>query len=313
MRALILAAGLGTRLYPLTLARAKAAAPVDGEPLVRRTARWLAGQGFRDLVINLHHRPETITAVLGDGGDLGVRIRYSWESPVLGSAGGPRHALPLLLDRSAERTCVVVNGDTLTSGDLAAMIDHHRRAGALVTMALIPNPRPDKYGGVLLDAHGSVTGFTRRGSPDASFHFIGPQVIEADAFMELEEGVPAESVLDLYPRLMRARHGAVAGFVSDAAYSDIGTPADLLATSLALAAADGRRDRPRWGRGVRVEPSAREVRSLLWDGVRVDAGASVTGCIVADNVVIPAGATYADCAIVCAAGALVATPLSGVA
>src|SRR4051812_1453190 len=209
MRALILAAGLGTRLHPLTLSRAKAAAAVDGEPLVRRTVRSLASHGFRDLVVNLHHKPETITAALGDGADLGTRIRYSWESPVLGSAGGPRHALPLLLDASAERTCLVVNGDTLTTVDLTGMIDQHRRSGALVTMALIPNPRPDKYGGVLLDAHHAVTGFTRRGNADTSFHFIGPQVIEADAFMPLEDGVPAESVLGLYPRLMEARRGAV--------------------------------------------------------------------------------------------------------
>src|SRR5207253_9554617 len=97
MRALVLAAGLGTRLQPLTLARAKAAAPVDGEPLIRRTIRELVAQGVTDLVVNLHHHPESIAAALGDGADLGARIRYSWESPVLGSAGGPRHALPLLL------------------------------------------------------------------------------------------------------------------------------------------------------------------------------------------------------------------------
>ena len=164
--ALVLAAGLGTRLQPLTLARAKAAAPVDGEPLARRTIRWLVGHGVRDLVLNLHHRPESIAAVVGDGSDLGARVRYSWESPILGSAGGPRHALPLLMDS----TFVLVNGDTITNVDLPAMIAQHRRTGALVTMALIPNPRPDKYGGVLLDEGGAVTAFTARraaGGPPA--------------------------------------------------------------------------------------------------------------------------------------------------
>ena len=69
--------------------------PVAGEPLVRRIIRWLAGQGVTDLVLNLHHLPHTLTAVVGDGRDLGVRVRYSWEQPVvLGSAGGPRQALP---------------------------------------------------------------------------------------------------------------------------------------------------------------------------------------------------------------------------
>lgn len=305
MRALVLAAGLGTRLQPLTHARAKAAAAVDGEPLVRRTIRWLVGHGVRDLVVNLHHKPETITAVVGDGSDLQARVRYSWESTVLGSAGGPRHALPLLMDaaspesgRGEGTTCVIVNGDTLTNVDLPAMIAQHRRSGAQVTMALIPNPRPDKYGGVLLDNDQCVTGFTRRGSADRSFHFVGPQVVEADAFLSLADNVLSESVLGLYPRLMAARRGSVRGFVSAATFQDIGTPADLLQTSLDLAAADGRPARPRWGRGVRVAPGATVTRSVLWDDVTVGDGAVLDECVVADGVSVPAGASYRRCAIV---------------
>ena len=305
MRALVLAAGLGTRLHPLTLARAKAAAPVDGEPLARRTIRWLVSQEIDDLVLNLHHRPESITAVVGDGTDLGARVRYSWESPVLGSAGGPRHALPLLLDGVLEgagtRTFVLVNGDTLTDVDLHAMIDQHRRTGALVTMALIRNPRPDKYGSVLLDQHDIVTGFTRRGAVPPGidgFHFIGPQIVEADVFEPLPDGVPSESVLEVYPKLMAADRGSVRGFVGTWSFQDIGTPADLLQTSLALAAADGRMDRPRWGRRVRVADSARVTRSVLWDGVTVGDGATLDECVVADEVEIPAGAAYARSAIV---------------
>ncbi|HET7694703.1 MAG TPA: NDP-sugar synthase [Vicinamibacterales bacterium] len=316
MRALVLAAGLGTRLQPLTLVRAKAAAPVDGEPLVCRTIRWLVSHGITDLVVNLHHKPETIAAAVGDGSDLGARVRYSWESPVLGSAGGPRHALPLLLDdggsptpRTGERgTCVLVNGDTLTTVDLPAMIDQHRRSGADVTMALIPNPRPDKYGGVVVDERGAVTGFTRRGG--GGLHFVGPQVIEAGAFLPLEDGVPSETVLDLYPKLIAARRGSVMGFVSDATFHDIGTPADLLETSLALAAADGRVDRPRWGRGVRVAASARVSRSVLWDNVTVEDGAAVDECVVADNVTIAAGARYHRSAIVRTGDTLVVQPLA---
>src|SRR6266849_8029643 len=134
--ALVLAAGLGTRLRPLTRARAKAAAPVDGEPLARRAIRWLVGHGVRDLVVNLHHKPESIAAAVGDGSDLGARVRYSWESPVLGSAGGPRHALPLILDAPSPHsgfggTFLIVNGDTLTDVDLPRMIEQHRRTGAL--------------------------------------------------------------------------------------------------------------------------------------------------------------------------------------
>jgi NDP-sugar pyrophosphorylase family protein len=320
--ALVLTAGLGTRLQPLTLSRAKAAAPVDGEPLARRTIRWLVSHGIRDLVLNLHHKPESITASVGDGSDLGARVRYSWESPVLGSAGGPRHALPLLLDPSGwsrrsgdaaktERTFVLVNGDTLTNVDLPAMMRRHLERGALVSMALIPNPRPDKYGGVLLDDRGAVTAFTRPGAPNppapsgvaGSYHFIGPQVVDAAVFADLPDGVPAESVLEVYPRLMRDRPGSVVGFVGSWQFRDIGTPADLLATSLALAAADGRPDRPRWGRGVAVDPSARVTRSVLWDAV------SVGPRVVADGVVIPPGAQYAHSAIVAGPTGLIVAPL----
>ncbi len=319
LRGLVLAAGFGTRLQPLTHARAKAAAPVDGEPLARRAIRWLVGHGVRDLVVNLHHKPESIAAAVGDGSDLGARVRYSWESPVLGSAGGPRHALPLIGDR----TFLIVNGDTLTDVDLPRMIEHHRRSGALVTMALIPNPRPDKYGGVLLDADGVVTGFTPRRAAakppalserqrvEGSFHFIGPQVVEADAFLPLDDGVPAETVMGIYPALMANRPGSVRGFVSDAAFQDIGTPADLLQTSLDLAAADGRPDRPRWGRNPRVAASARVTRSVLWDDVTVAAGASLTECVVADGVHIPENAVYARCAIVQRLGELEIAKLDG--
>ncbi|MGH9371607.1 MAG: nucleotidyltransferase family protein, partial [Vicinamibacterales bacterium] len=164
MRALILAAGLGTRLRPLTDVRAKAAVPVNGEPLVRRVISWLVSQRLDDLVVNLHHCPASISAVVGDGQDLGARVRYSWENPVLGSAGGPRHALPLLVDRRgrrrgprAESAFVIVNGDTLTDVRIAEMIEAHTKSGALVTMALIRNPRPDRYGGVLV-SHDRVCG-----------------------------------------------------------------------------------------------------------------------------------------------------------
>lgn len=309
-RGLVLTAGLGTRLRPLTRARAKAAAPVDGVALVRRVIRWLVDQGVADLVLNLHHKPESITRVVGDGSDLGCRVRYSWESPILGSAGGPRHALPLLLDpvppsrdQMARRTFVLVNGDTLTTVDLRAMAAQHHASGALVTMAVIPNPRPEKYGGVLVDAAGAVTGFSRRrpaGSPPPDgrdLHFIGPQIVDAEAFAGLEDGVPAESVLALYPELIAARRGAVMAFVCDAAFQDIGTPADLLTTSCAFAAAEGRPGCPKPGASVRVAPSAQVTRSALWDDVVVEDGATLTDCIVADGVRIPAGATFTRTAI----------------
>src|SRR5690242_5984663 len=118
--ALILTAGLGTRLRPLTGVRAKPAMPVAGVPMIARIIRWLAASGVTDVVMNLHHLPQTITALIGDGSGLGVRARYSWEHPeVLGSAGGPRQALDII----GTDTFLVVNGDTLTDLDIDALSD----------------------------------------------------------------------------------------------------------------------------------------------------------------------------------------------
>jgi NDP-sugar pyrophosphorylase family protein len=297
--ALLLTAGLGTRLRPLTYVRAKPAVPVNGDALVRRILIWLTGHGVRDVVLNLHHRPESVAAVVGDGSDLGVRARYSWEQPVLGSAGGPRHALPLLTERGREQF-LVVNGDTLCSVDLGAMLRAHAVSGAQVTMALIPNPRPDKYGGVRLSDGGYVTGFTRAGAPGESFHFVGVQVAETRAFAVLDDGMPAESVNMLYPRLLAEDARSVAGFVSGASFSDIGTPRDYLETSLGLAAIEGARLTE--GRRISVSPSADVIRTALWDDVSVGPDARLTDCIVCDGVSVPAGARYARSAIVRAEG-----------
>src|SRR5262245_11793836 len=95
--ALVLTAGLGTRLRPLTDVRAKPAVPVAGVPIVTRILRWLAGQHVTEIALNLHHLPQTLSARVGDGSDLGLHVRYSWEQPeALGSAGGPRRALPIM-------------------------------------------------------------------------------------------------------------------------------------------------------------------------------------------------------------------------
>jgi mannose-1-phosphate guanylyltransferase len=291
---LVLTAGLGTRLRPLTYVRAKAAVPVNGRSRAERAARWLASHGFTNQVFNLHHHPASVAACLGDGVDLGIRIRYSWEQPVLGSAGGPRHALPLLTDGGYSRM-LLVNGDTLTNVDLDGLLRRHEASGARVTMALIPNPAPTRYGGVSVDANGVVTGFPPRGQVMDSFHFIGVQVAEADVFAGLDDGVPSESVGALYPAMMREAPGSVAAYVSEASFQDIGTPADLLATSIALASAEGDH---LVSPASRVSSSAILERTAVWDDVVIGDGAHLVDCIVADGCRVPKGMTLTGCAVV---------------
>jgi NDP-sugar pyrophosphorylase family protein len=287
--ALVLTAGLATRLRPLSLVRAKAAMPVAGDALVRRILRQLQATGVRDIVLNLHHLPHTITREVGDGSDLGLRVRYSWEMPVLGSAGGPRQALPLLGDP----TFLIVNGDTLTDVDIVALIDEHRRRRALVTMAVVPNVEADKYGSVLVDDSGIVTGFAGRGTGApralAPFHFVGVQVAEADAFASVPPGAVAESFSGIYRDLIRNRPGAVCAYTTDAAFLDIGTPEDYLQTALQLAA---RNDDALRGTRTHVDATAHVEDSILWDDVTVEAGASLRRCVVTDEARVPAGTSW---------------------
>jgi mannose-1-phosphate guanylyltransferase len=286
--ALVLAAGLGTRLQPLTYVRAKPAIPVAGEPLIRRIVAWLAGQGVTELVLNLHHLPETVAAVTGDGSDLGARVRYSWEQPVvLGSAGGPRRALSIL----GSKAFFLVNGDTLTDVDLQAMAAAHDASGALVTMALVPNREPHKYGGVLSSADGAVTGFAPRGDGAAgSFHFVGVQVANAEAFSALPDGQPLNSTGDTYNRLLASRPGSIRAYPCNAAFQDIGTTSDYWTTSFACLGS--RAPEEAYGRRAHIGTGARITRSILWDDIEVGADSVIEECIVTDKVRVPAGSTY---------------------
>lgn len=289
--ALVLTAGLATRLRPLSLVRAKAALPVGREPLVRRILRQLADASVADVVLNLHHLPESIARVVGDGADLGLRVRYSWENPVLGSAGGPRRALPLLARTGSglSSTFLILNGDTLTNVDIGSVVEAHRQSGASVTMAVIPNTEPGKYGGALVDAGGAITGFVRRGSTQPSYHVIGVQVAEAAAFADVPENVPFETVLALYPSLIAAKPGAVRAHVSDAEFFDIGTATDYLATALLLAERYGE---PTTGARPAIHPTARIERSILWDDIAVEEGVMLKDCVVADGVRVPADTSW---------------------
>ena len=285
--ALVLTAGHATRLRSLSRIRAKAALPVAGEPLIRRILTWLAGAGVTEVVLNLHHLPHTLTRVVGDGSDLGLRARYSWEVPILGSAGGPRRALPLL---EASRF-LITNGDVLTNADIAQAVAHHDRAGALVTMVLVPNTTPERYGGVLLGSGGEVTGFSPRGASYASFHFTGVQIVEAEAFVTVPDGKACESTRELYPALLAAQPGSVQGYVCGCAWHDIGTPGDYLATALALST---RGDGPLVGDDSVIDSTANVDGSVVWDDVRIGAGASLRHCIVTDGVRVPAGTSWHD-------------------
>ena len=158
MKAMVLAAGLGLRMRPLTLLRAKPVLPVLNRPLLDWTMARLARAGVRDVVVNLHHLPETVTAVLGSGRRFGLRIRYSREQTILGTGGGPRAVRELFGDEPL----LLVNGDVLFDLDLRRLLAVHRASGARATLALRPNPVPYAYSPVVSDRKGRILSIAGR-------------------------------------------------------------------------------------------------------------------------------------------------------
>jgi NDP-sugar pyrophosphorylase family protein len=283
--------------------RAKAAVPLAGEPLVRRIIRYASAQGIRDFVLNLHYLPETITAQVGDGRDLGVRVRYSFESPVLGSAGGPRKALSLLPDDDF----FIINGDTLTNVDLQAVAANHRETGALVTIAVIPNRFPDRYSGLVVDSTGRFHSVVAKGSRVRSYHVVGVQMAHPTAFARLPLNEPAESIGRLYQDLVKENPGHVRAFLCETEFLDVGTPADYLDACLAIGKQEG--DIPQIGRRSIIDRTARLIDCVVWDDVTIGAGAVLERCVVADGAQILSGARFRNCAIIQSEGKTVVSDI----
>ncbi|MEZ5283378.1 MAG: NDP-sugar synthase [Vicinamibacterales bacterium] len=290
--ALLLAAGYGTRLRPLSDVRAKAALPVAGRPLIVHLLERLRDAGLSDIVINLHHRAETVAAAAGDGAAWGLRVRYSWEPRPLGSGGGPARALPLL---AADRF-FIVNGDTVSGVDYAALARAHEESGAEATLAAAPADLA-RYNALLADASGSVVGVAARGTrpedlPQGAqpWHFVGVQAVNASAFAGVDPSSESDTIRGIYPALLATRPGAVRIARATSGFADIGTPGDYYDTTRRLCAEAGRPlDR---GAGCIVADSAVVEETILWDRVRVGAGARLLRCIVADDVEVPPGARH---------------------
>jgi NDP-sugar pyrophosphorylase family protein len=228
-RALILAAGEGSRLRPLTLDRPKPMVPIAGRPLLEHTVGWLRRYGVREIAINLNYHPAAIVDHFGDGVRFGVSIRYSYEDPVLGTAGAVRK----LADFLGQGTFLVVYGDVLTDLDLAALLAFHRAQVARdpctgATLSLYHVPNPTEVGLVGLDGDGRITRFAEKPRPadvftdlaNAGVLVVEPQVIDhipPDTFYDFGR--------DLFPRLLEAGVGLYGWVIPAGTYLlDIGTP-----------------------------------------------------------------------------------------
>ena len=220
MKTMILAAGFGTRLFPLTIDRTKPAIPFLGKPLVGYVAEYLAGYGFRDIVVNLHHQPDSVIQALGDGSRFGVRIDYTIEQPnILGTAGALDNARHLL----DGGTFLIVNGKIITDIDIAAAAKTHKRSGALATMVLKPNVKRERFTIVNTEG-GYISGFAGMAQPlteeeirdteheiATPLMFTGILFVEPRIFDYIPRGVFSDTVSDVYKPAM-ARGEKIATF-----------------------------------------------------------------------------------------------------
>lgn len=222
MRAMILAAGLGTRLRPLTNTIPKPLLPVGGTPLIVWNLLLLRRYGICDVMINLHHLGHLIEQALGNGAKFGMRISYSHEPTVLGTGGGLKQAEEFF---QAE-PFLVVNGDTVCELDLSDLCRFHGQHHGLATMVVREDPDVERWGALELDGGGQVVRINGRGRPVdgpvskrmfAGLHVVHPRLLRA---------VPPgreSSIIDAYVYEI-GRGESVFGYTLHGYWSDVGTP-----------------------------------------------------------------------------------------
>jgi len=233
VRAMILAAGYGTRLQAIGQRRPKPMLPVCGTPLVRWSVRWLVHHGVRDIAVNLHHLGEQIEAELGDGTALGARIRYSPEhGQILGTGGGLRQARPLLDSflgaGGDDAPIVVVNGKILIDLDLHAVLAAHRAHGGEATMVLRPDPAGEWGRPLRLDADGRLVELVGERSPLAREPLGGPMMFTGVHVLQprLLDRIPLEGEQCVVRTAYRAAaaEGRAFGVVTDGYWWEHSTP-----------------------------------------------------------------------------------------
>lgn len=286
---MIVAAGLGTRLQPLTDWLPKPAVPVRGLPLIAHPLALLARHGVSEVVINTHHLPERLEAAARDHCPPGLELRFSHETELLDTGGGIRRVAGFLAESDP---CLILGGDMLLDTDLGALVREHRAAERGVTLLLREDPRSDRFGSVGVDAEGVVCRIGSR------HHFCDADHIEARSGIYVWANVVSARTLTslpdrevfshfdgwLAPRLAAGARDVFGAF-QPCMWEPVGTLSEYLTANFEAHApsyldADAKARK----RGVRLEPGcvlgagatlgpgARLERVVVWDGERVPAG-----------------------------------------
>lgn len=297
MKAMILAAGYGERLWPLTADRTKPALPVLGKPLVGYVAEYLARHGIRNVLVNLHHRPDSVRVALGDGSQFGVNLQYVHEPVILGTSGALDNARELL----EGDTFVVVNGKIITEIDLQRALETHRRTNALATLVLKRNAARERFS-IVETRDGLVTRFggmpaplANRSDDDTPLMFTGIQIMEPRIFDYIPHGVFSHSTVEVYPQAIE-KGERIAAHVGEGHWYELSTLPRYLDISLALLRQTGRDVYA--GESSSIDERAQVRDSVLWNRVAIDKGAQIERAIIGDGVSIPADAHIRNAAVV---------------
>src|SRR5437763_10304373 len=201
MRAMSLAAGVGSRLDPLTRNLPKPLVPIVNRPVMEHIVELLRKHGFNEIMVNVHYLGDQIEDYFGDGSRLGVKIHWSREDQLWGDAGSVKRVEDFFKDD----TFIVVGGDDLADMDLTRLVKTHREKGALSTIALSLVDDPSEYGIVLMNEEGRITRFLEKPKGEVIFSNnanTGVYVFEPEVFELIPRGTPYGLGRDLFPLLL---------------------------------------------------------------------------------------------------------------
>jgi len=297
VQALILAAGLGTRLAPLTLFRAKPAVPFLNRPIINYALDSVRQAGASQVFINLHHLPETVLTAVGDASD----VLFSFEPAVLGTAG----AIGKLRKWLGNEPIVLCNGKIYFEQDLDEVLHFHHERGNWVTMVVVPYREHQPFTPVSADEEGNIVGFGLKGSPvtKSRYIFTGVHILSPDVLNQIPEG-PSDTVRDIYPRLM-AQNKPVRVFVSQASWSEISTPGRFLGESLRVLTSreisvlshdstDVLGKQVVIGKQVEIGADCRLENSIIWDNVVIGSNVRLHGCVISSSTRLPSSSEFRD-------------------
>jgi mannose-1-phosphate guanylyltransferase len=313
MKGFILAAGYGTRLRPITYTMPKPMVPLCNRPLIAWAVESFLAAGVRDLIVNLHHLPESLQHFLREQYAGRVAFHFSIEDEILGTGGGIRRVRPQL---EGEDEFLLVNGDTVQFPRWDALRAARQKTDALAALTLRHPPAEDRFTPVYFD-DGLVTGF--RDGTGEPLMFSGSHVISTRIFGYLPDRDFSGIVEHAYIPLLSEQRERLAGFVDDGLWFDIGTPQRYLAASRALldemvrgalaipedsrvqgdslvhATASGEATRSTVGARSAVEGTVSD--SIVWDDCTIAGGVTLERCIVGHGVTLAEG-DYRDLVIV---------------